>query len=103
MCLSAESGYWVSGCLRRASERALVDQLEYLGSIRLARHVLERLELADQLQAAHQHLAIVGVAAHLVGSAIAAFDWDSSCKVLEPELVGFIAHAFCTDWRRAEH
>jgi hypothetical protein len=31
---------------------------------------------------------------------VAAFDWDSLCKVREPELVGFIAHAFCADWSR---
>jgi hypothetical protein len=34
---------------------------------------------------------------------VAAFDWDSLCKGHEPELVGFIAHAFCADWSRAGH
>jgi hypothetical protein len=34
---------------------------------------------------------------------IAAFDWDSLCKGREPELVGFIAHAFCADWSRPQH
>ncbi|HEU4582349.1 MAG TPA: phosphotransferase [Polyangiaceae bacterium] len=34
---------------------------------------------------------------------IAAFDWDSLCKAREPELVGFIAHAFCADWSRQGH
>jgi hypothetical protein len=34
---------------------------------------------------------------------VAAFDWDSLCKSREPELVGFIAHAFCADWSRSGH
>jgi hypothetical protein len=34
---------------------------------------------------------------------VAAFDWDSLCKGREPELVGFIAHAFCADWSRSQH
>ena len=34
---------------------------------------------------------------------VAAFDWDSLCKSREPELVGFIAHAFCADWSRTGH
>jgi hypothetical protein len=29
---------------------------------------------------------------------VAAFDWDSLCKVREPFLAGFTAHAFCADW-----
>jgi len=29
---------------------------------------------------------------------VAAFDWDSLCKLREPFLVGFTAHAFCADW-----
>jgi hypothetical protein len=29
---------------------------------------------------------------------VAAFDWDSLCKVREPFMVGFSAHAFCADW-----
>lgn len=34
---------------------------------------------------------------------VAAFDWDSLCKSHEPELVGFIAHAFCADWSRPDN
>jgi hypothetical protein len=29
---------------------------------------------------------------------VVAFDWDSLCKEAEPALVGFTAHAFCSDW-----
>lgn len=37
------------------------------------------------------------------GVAVAAFDWDSLCKLSEPALIGFTAHAFCADWSRADH
>ena len=29
---------------------------------------------------------------------VAAFDWDSLCKVREPFIAGFTAHAFCADF-----
>ena len=32
-----------------------------------------------------------------------AFDWDSLGKEPEPALVGSTAHAFCSDWSRADH
>lgn len=34
---------------------------------------------------------------------VMAFDWDSLCKGVEPELVGFTAHAFCADWSRTDY
>jgi hypothetical protein len=37
------------------------------------------------------------------GVAVAAYDWDSLCKLSEPALIGFTAHAFCADWSRANH
>jgi hypothetical protein len=32
-----------------------------------------------------------------------AFDWDSLCCVLEPALVGSVAHGFCADWSIKGH
>lgn len=37
------------------------------------------------------------------GAAVVGFDWDSLCKVSEPVVIGFTAHAFCADWSRAQH
>jgi hypothetical protein len=37
------------------------------------------------------------------GAVAAAYDWDSLCKLSEPALIGFTAHAFCADWPRADH
>jgi hypothetical protein len=31
---------------------------------------------------------------------VIAFDWDSLCRVQEPSLIGFTAHAFCADFTR---
>src|SRR5262245_35310508 len=33
---------------------------------------------------------------------VAAFDWDSLCCQLEPELLGTVAHGFCADWSRSD-
>lgn len=32
----------------------------------------------------------------------AAYDWDSLGRAREPQHVGWVAHAFCADWERAE-
>jgi hypothetical protein len=34
---------------------------------------------------------------------VAAFDWDSLCRDLEPALIGTVAHGFCADWSQPEH
>jgi hypothetical protein len=34
---------------------------------------------------------------------VAAFDWDSLCKVREPFLIGFTAHAYCADYSVEGH
>lgn len=68
----------------------------------LAQRARVRMEPVGQLVLGHsdwraEHLRFEGE------RPVAAFDWDSLCKSREPELVGFIAHAFCADWSRPGH